>query len=426
MSEPSAYEQYALELINAQRLDPQSAANLYGLALNSGLPAGTISAAQLQPLVFDPALGQVAKDYSQWLLTTSTSTAPFAYNDTWGTDKVTTITLDVLSNDDSAGTFDPASLVVSNQSWNINKDNKPELSIKPDGTIDFDPRGAEGTFTFTYSVSDSTGQSTTATATVVVADTDETAAAADSYQTDANEPLSLVELLENDFYTKPDSETTIKIKELPTNGDLFLNGALVIEDQVISVTNLDNLVYRPTSGYVGNDQFLYELESDDESEASVSISVLPPASTSTAPFAQNDAWGTDKVTTINLDVLSNDSSTGTFDPASLVVSNQSWNINKNNKPELSIQPDGTIDFDPRGAKGTFTFNYSITDSTGQITTATATVVVANTNKTAAAADSYQTDANEPLSLVGLLENDFYTKPDSQTTIKIKELPTNGD
>jgi uncharacterized protein YkwD len=63
MSEPSAYEQYALELINAQRLDPQGAADAYG--------AGTISAAQLQPLAFNLLLNDAAEDHSQWILQTN-------------------------------------------------------------------------------------------------------------------------------------------------------------------------------------------------------------------------------------------------------------------------------------------------------------------------------------------------------------------
>ncbi len=63
MSEPSAYEQYALELINAQRLNPQGAADAYG--------AGTISAAQLQPLAFNLLLNDAAEDHSLWLLKTN-------------------------------------------------------------------------------------------------------------------------------------------------------------------------------------------------------------------------------------------------------------------------------------------------------------------------------------------------------------------
>jgi uncharacterized protein YkwD len=64
MSEPSAYEQYALELINAQRLNPQGAAETYGAS-------GTITAAQLQPFAFNLLLNDAAEDHSLWLLKTN-------------------------------------------------------------------------------------------------------------------------------------------------------------------------------------------------------------------------------------------------------------------------------------------------------------------------------------------------------------------
>ena len=64
MSEPSAYEQYALELINAQRLNPQGAAETYGAS-------GTITATQLQPFAFNLLLNDAAEDHSEWILNTN-------------------------------------------------------------------------------------------------------------------------------------------------------------------------------------------------------------------------------------------------------------------------------------------------------------------------------------------------------------------
>ncbi len=65
MSEPSAYEQYALELINAQRLNPHGAADAYGAS------TATITAAQLQPLAFNLLLNDATEDHSAWLLQTN-------------------------------------------------------------------------------------------------------------------------------------------------------------------------------------------------------------------------------------------------------------------------------------------------------------------------------------------------------------------
>ena len=65
MSEPSAYEQYALELINAQRLNPHGAADDYGVS------TVTITAAQLQPLAFNLLLNDATEDHAEWLLQTN-------------------------------------------------------------------------------------------------------------------------------------------------------------------------------------------------------------------------------------------------------------------------------------------------------------------------------------------------------------------
>ena len=65
MSEPSAYEQYALELINAQRLNPHGAADAYGASTI------TITAAQLQPLAFNLLLNDAAEEQSEWILQTN-------------------------------------------------------------------------------------------------------------------------------------------------------------------------------------------------------------------------------------------------------------------------------------------------------------------------------------------------------------------
>ncbi|MEO9863460.1 MAG: CAP domain-containing protein [Yoonia sp.] len=64
----SAAEQYLLELINRARLDPQAEAARFGLSLNAGLSAGTISGTPRQVLAFNTDLEQSALDHSAWML----------------------------------------------------------------------------------------------------------------------------------------------------------------------------------------------------------------------------------------------------------------------------------------------------------------------------------------------------------------------
>ena len=72
MAEPTAYEQYILELINRARLGPAAEAARLGIDLNQGLSGGTISTAPKQPLAFNPLLIDAARGHSEWMLATDT------------------------------------------------------------------------------------------------------------------------------------------------------------------------------------------------------------------------------------------------------------------------------------------------------------------------------------------------------------------
>jgi hypothetical protein len=69
---PTDHEQYLLELINRARADPAAEAARYGIDLNEGLPAGTITPDAKQPLAFDACLIEAARGHSQWMIDTDT------------------------------------------------------------------------------------------------------------------------------------------------------------------------------------------------------------------------------------------------------------------------------------------------------------------------------------------------------------------
>lgn len=64
----SAAEQYLLELINRARLNPAAEAARYGIDLNAGLAAGTITTTSKQVLAANQLLEQAAILHSQWML----------------------------------------------------------------------------------------------------------------------------------------------------------------------------------------------------------------------------------------------------------------------------------------------------------------------------------------------------------------------
>lgn len=64
----NAEEQYLLELINRARLDPVAEAARYGIDLNQGLAAGTLTGGSRQVLAANPRLEQAAVLHSRWML----------------------------------------------------------------------------------------------------------------------------------------------------------------------------------------------------------------------------------------------------------------------------------------------------------------------------------------------------------------------
>ncbi len=67
---PTNVEQYLVELINRGRANPAAEASRYGINLNEGLAAGTISTAAKQPLAINPNLTDGARSHSQWMIDT--------------------------------------------------------------------------------------------------------------------------------------------------------------------------------------------------------------------------------------------------------------------------------------------------------------------------------------------------------------------
>jgi uncharacterized protein YkwD len=66
--EPTDYEQWMLEMVNAARANPLGEASRLGIDLNQGLSAGRISTEAKPPLAFHPLLIQAARNHSDWML----------------------------------------------------------------------------------------------------------------------------------------------------------------------------------------------------------------------------------------------------------------------------------------------------------------------------------------------------------------------
>ncbi len=68
--QPTAVEQYVVELINRARANPLAEAQRFNVALNEGLAPGTITSTPKQPLAPNPYITDAARKHSQWMILT--------------------------------------------------------------------------------------------------------------------------------------------------------------------------------------------------------------------------------------------------------------------------------------------------------------------------------------------------------------------
>ncbi|MBU2982517.1 tandem-95 repeat protein [Lentibacter algarum] len=328
------------------------------------------------------------------------NTAPDARDDTDETSEDTAVVVDVLDNDSDpdgddltvTGTTEPANgTAVENG----------------DGTVTYTPNaGFVGTDTFDYTVTDPSGNESTATVTVNVTEASDPntfpVAGDDTAVTDEGEAV-IVTVLENDSDPDGDPLTITQVGE-PDNGT--------------AVANADGTItYTPDAGFTGTETITYVIEDGQGGydTADIVVTVNPG---NEAPTATDDNETTDLDEAVVISVLGNDSDPegedltviGTTTPANgTAVANG----------------DGTVTYTPNtGFTGTDTFDYTITDPSGNESTATVTVVVSDPNQAPIAGDDSDTTDLEMPVVIDVLGNDSDPEGEALTVTGTTE-PANG-
>ena len=232
------------------------------------------------------------------------------------------------------------------------------------------------------------------------------------------------------FFTYKEVPKVIDVVASDPDGTI---SSLVVNTQpyngTIQFNSLSQFTYTPNVGFVGNDYFSIKAL-DNFSEVSniqnFSIEVKPP---NQAPVAQNDTFTVYQGENFyqGTSLFANDSDDNSFTLVnSNVVSSQGVAITINANGFFSYVP-------PVVFEGTDTFQYSIKDDAGLITTATVTLNVMYKNKPIAIDDNYQTKINTSFSTDGtvgklkLTANDY--TPDGQnynyTTTPETKATANG-
>ncbi len=271
------------------------------------------------------------------------------------------------------------------------------LSSPTGASVDYTPNsGHSGPDSFTFRVSDGERTSNAATVTIDVLSNTAPDAADDAYTINEDTPLSVAApgVLANDSDGDGDS-LTVTGHTGPANGSVTVNAD-------------GSLLYTPDSDFSGSDSFTYDIGDGNggSDTATVNITVDP---VNDPPDALDDSPTTNEDTSVNIDVLANDSD---VDGDALTVTGASNPLNG----AVTVNPDNSVIYTPdANFNGSDSFTYTINDGNGGSDTATVVIMINAVNDAPEAFDDlYMTaeDAALNIMVAGVLANDSDVDGDS--------------
>ncbi len=233
-------------------------------------------------------------------------------------------------------------------------------------------------------------------------------AADDSASTDEDTSVD-IDVLANDSDPEGNLDpSSLAVHSQPANGT-----ATVVGGQIR---------YTPDPDFSGTDTFTYEvcdttLPTPLCSTATVSVTV---SEVNDPPTAADDSASTDEDTSVDIDVLANDSD---VDGDALTASG----FTQGTHGSVSDNGDGTVDYTPDpGWSGTDTFTYTVCDPSAACDSATVTVVVDPVNLPPSAVDDAAAGPWGASIRIDVLAND--SDPDGsldETTLTVTNAPAHG-
>jgi VCBS repeat-containing protein len=343
---------------------------------------------------------------------TVSSVAPDATDDTATTNKNTAVDIDVLSNDsDRSG--QPLRVASVDTAAT-----KGKVTVNGDGTINYDPDGQfasltnrqTATDTFQYTVTDGTRDSAPATVTVTITGATDAPVVSNiepaplSYQafTPAAAVTGALTVSDDDdqvitgatvsiaagFQTADDllaftARSGITGTYAASAGVLTLTGTASLADYQAVLRSVTFAASDPAGSPAARRVAFHVTDSNGAVSAGVSRTI--DVTEAAPPVAGADTATTGKSTPVAISVLANDT-----DPAGLSLQVASVDATST-KGKVTVNPDGTITYDPngqfdsllQGQSATDTFSYTATDGTQTSAPATVTVTVTGANDTPA-------------------------------------------
>ncbi|MCF6440485.1 Ig-like domain-containing protein [Pseudoalteromonas luteoviolacea] len=341
------------------------------------------------------ASNATSETYTVTINVTPVADAPTAVNDVLTVVEDNAGNIDLLANDS-----DPEQDMVASSATVVTAPSKGSVSLL-NGVATYTPNANEnGVDTFTYTVKDAQ-QNTSNTATVTVTIT------ADNDLPVAKE---LVINTSEDTHSDPlqvRAQTTDIEDGIPT-GDLAIStqpskGSVVIDQQQ------GTFVYQPAANQTGSDSFAYTVADSAGAVSTPMTITVNIGAVNDKPVAAADSVTTDEDVSTLLSILSNDSDVEDqgFNGANITLEDQGNGAGSYEKAMVTIQADGQLNIVPvANQNGTFTFNYTLTDSEGLTSDpAQVTVTLTPVNDAPVAVDNTASLQEEGSFEVNVLGND---------------------
>ena len=247
------------------------------------------------------------------------------------------------------------------------------LTLNADGSFSYVPNANfNGADSFTYVANDALLASTPPTTVAITVNpvNDAPVATDDSAQTNENVAVD-VDVLAND--TDVDGDT-LSVGPFGQGA----NGTVTLE--------AGKLRYTPNAGFTGTDSFTYRA-TDGSLESNLATVTITVNATNAAPVAVDDSATTDEDTTVDVDVLANDTDSD----------GDTLSIDSFTQPAHGTvaQVAGKLRYTPAANfHGTDTFTYRASDGTALSNSATVTITVNSVNDAPVANDSSESTAED--------------------------------
>jgi len=392
--------------------------------------------------------------------------APVAVDDPFTTNEDTAASGTVLGNDTDADEDVLSVAALNGETADVGQQvvlaSGALLTLRADGTFDYDPNGQfealaagqSGTDSFAYTVSDGNGGTDTATVEITVNGVNDAPVAGnDTFSTDEDTGLSGLDLFANNG-GGPDADIDLGdvIAVTQVNGQAGNVGTpfVLASGALLTVQSDGTAAYDPNGAFellaVGEDatdSFTYTID-DGQGGTDMATVSIDVNGVNDAPDAVDDGFGVGVDTALSGNVLDDNGNGADSDPdASDALSVTALNGQAGalgtatllaSGALITLNADGTFDYDQNGSfsglgagtTATDTFTYAIADGNGGTDTATATITIGGSNLAPTAiADAFATNEDTALTTGSVLINDIDPNMDMLSVVALDDTGTLG-